>query len=153
MSTSEKDPIFKGRVAVILGGSLLIGFAGLAWLTSLDRRERTALEAFEEPTAAGVPATVIPAGSEEGPNSAAVLRLKGLPYYAEDTVRHSDGTMMKAGTDDSGAIPIYRRMRHDKLKPELYIKLGPGRFLEIGLRDEPKKEEKPAEPAPEATAS
>jgi hypothetical protein len=75
-----------------------------------------------------------------------VLTRDGGPLFDRGEEKFSDGTMMKAGMDDAGKIPLYRRIRRNKLKEEFYLKLGPARYMELG----PAKVSKKKAPAEES---
>ncbi len=154
MSSEEQNKLFGGKAAVILGAVMLAGFGVLSAFAALDRRERATLEQLDQPTAAGdtvvyqLPAAApIPEGGEK-PAPIAVLTRDGVPLFDRGEDDYSDGTMMKAGMDDAGKIPLYRRLRGGKLKESFYLKLGPERFLELGPA-KAVKVDKPAEPTSE----
>lgn len=128
----------------------MAGFAVLALFATLDKRNRTSIEKLTEPSAAGEPAVfTLPEKGVRDP-SAPVVEAKGVPQYEDEIVRRPDGAMMKAGHDDSGKYPLYRRLRSDVLQEPLHLKLAPGRYLRLST-EPPKKrlEGAPEEAAPE----
>jgi len=128
----EETNLFGGRAAAVLGGVLLVGFAALSLLSAVDRHDRGNLEKLESPSAAGDAVVYhLPENPAEGEPAPPAVTRDGVAFYPHRVSKHSDGVMMKAGTDDSGKIPLYRRLRRDVLKEELYIKIAPGRFLEL----------------------
>lgn len=154
MGAADDQRIPGGRVAVLLGAVLLTGFAGLAWVSTDDAAHRKELETFDSPTAAGDPAVTLPQGWEPGPEAVPLVRIKGVLHYGEDIVDYSDGTMAKSGQDDTGQILLYQRIRRKgKERPdEWFIKIGPGRFLEIGPRQGAADPQPSPEAKPEAAA-
>jgi len=155
MSNQPQKEIYAGKTALVFGAVLLAGFATLSTLAAFDRRDRATLERLDAPSAAGDPvvyhSVVAPAATEQGgaPAPQAALTHGGVPLFEHGEDDRSDGTMMKAGMDDSGKIPLYRRMRRGKLRGEFYVKLAPGKFLELA----PAKAHKPAKAKEAETAA
>lgn len=144
------DPLFARGTAALLGGGLVAGFAVLALFAALDRKNRTTIEYLTEPSAAGEAAVyVLPEPGSYDP-ATPILKVKEVPYYEDDVVRRADGSMMKAGHDDSGQYPLYRRYRNDTLQEEFYLKLAPGKFLSLSTKS-PRKRLEGAPATEEAT--
>jgi len=125
------EPLLARGTAALFAGGLVVGFAVLALFATLDKRNRATIERLTEPSAAGEPAVfVMPEKGAYDP-SAPIVEIKGAPLYEDEIVRRPDGAMMKAGHDDSGKYPLYRRFRSDVLQEPLHLKLEPGRYLRL----------------------
>lgn len=140
MSNLDENRLFAGKSAAILGGVLLVGFAVLSTLAAVDRNARPRLEEMREPTAVAdpvVPLTVPPAPDASGTPAPALVR-DGIPLFIGKKEELRDSTMLKAGLDDLGKMPLYRHddgPRHKK--KGFFIKTGTGEYLH--LTPEPKR--------------
>ena len=140
MSSEEQTPLFGRKAAIILGSVMLTGFGVLSLTAALDRRDRASLEKLDNPSGAGDAVVYQRPEATPAPGEApaSVLSLEGVLLFGRGEEKYSDGTMMKAGVDDAGKIPLYRRLRRGKLKEEFYLKLAPGRYMELGPAKVPK---------------
>jgi len=130
-STSDDQKLFSAKTALILGATLLAGFAAIATSASVDRRQRSQLERLDQPTAAGDPVTyTLPTTPPDSGKPEPVLLFKGAPLYASEKESLSDASMLKTAMDDAGKIQLYRCDKRKK-QHEIYLKLAPGEFLEL----------------------
>jgi len=130
---AEKRPVLPGRkTVVILGGFFLTGFAVCAVLAGVDRAQRQKLEEITTPSAAGEPVTFVlpqtPAAAE-----APVMNQGGVSLYIVKYEGAHDEDLRKAGTDDTGKIPLYHRFNKDgRLKEGYRVKIVPGVYAVLG---------------------
>ena len=127
MSHSEttSTPIFGARAAAVLGGIFLGVYGILALLGALDRAQRPQLESVEAVSAVGDPVVfALPAPPAEAPS----ILHGGVALKVVKTEPAHDDDLRKAGCDDSGRIPLYRRLARDghEFTPGYRVKLAPG---------------------------
>lgn len=136
MNSTEKtnDLLSAEKFAKILLGLFLACFAVFALMTLQDRSNRAQLERIESPSAAGDPAVLDLA--KVGANKALpALTREGRPLYIQSFEGPSDDSLRKAGTDDTGKIPLYRQLKEDGSFQEGYrVKFGPAVYGVLGER-------------------
>lgn len=120
------EPIFARRSVIFFAAFLLAGLGALAVVAALDRANRGNLEVLTEPSAVGDPVVfTLPEGGE------VAVQIKGVTMVLEQAVKRGDGMMYKAGHDDTGTIPLYRRMREGQLQKTYYLRVAPGHYLAL----------------------
>ncbi len=118
------EPIFARRSLTVFAALLLVGLAVLSGIAAWDRANRPRLEVLTEPSAIGDPVVfTLPEGGEVS------VQIQGVRMVVERPIERSDGVMYKAGHDDTGTIPVYRRMREGRLQSTYYLRTGPGHYL------------------------
>jgi len=123
-TAETKTPLFGGKTAAILGGVFLAGFAICAVLAGVDRAHRPKLEEITAPSAVGDPIVFV---APQTPSDAPAMAKGGVPLYFVKNERARDEELRKAGTDDTGKIPLYYRLKDDGTQKEGYrAKLAPG---------------------------
>lgn len=124
--------LFGGKTAVILGGIFLAGFAVCAVLAGMDRTQRPQLEEMTSPSAAGESAVFVPPQTP-GAADAPVMNRGGVPLYIVKYEGAHDEDLRKAGTDDTGKIPLYHRFNKDGHAKEGYwVKIAPRVYAVLG---------------------
>jgi len=119
------EPIFARRSLTVFAALLLAGLAVLSAMAAWDRAHRSTLEVLTEPSALGDPVvfTVPDEGSEVS------VQIQGVRMVVERPIERNDGLMYKSGYDDTGTIPVYRRMRGGRLQSTYYLRTAPGQYL------------------------
>ena len=120
------------KAAAALGGALLAGFAVMSAAAWHGARDRSALERFGNSTAVGDP-VVFRLPPPASPPQVALTRDR-VPLYVYDLDEHGDGSMKKAGHDDSGQYPLYRRWKKGELREGYYLKAAPGEYFKLSTR-------------------
>jgi len=150
--SEEREGLFAGKTALILGSILVCSFAVLAGLAALDRAQRPQLEqmtdssALKDPVEFSLPETSATGsqtspgltGTTEIPRALPVAIVHGIPQFATRHYEWEDGSMHKAGRDDSGKYPIYRHIeRNDRLDPLLWLRFAPNQYVELNPERSP----------------
>lgn len=150
--SEEREGLFAGRTALILGSVLVCLFAVLACLAAFDRAQRPRLEQLSDPSALNDPVEFfLPETSATGSQTASSLPtttgtsrplpvavVHGIPQFAVRRYEWEDGRMRKTGTDDSGKYPIYRHFeRNNQQNPSLWLRFAPNQYVEFSPEPSP----------------
>ncbi len=156
MPTSSRQPTtLFAKSAVTLGLIVLGGYLVVAVTLTRDFQERPQVEELVSVTGVG-DLPVYPLAPDAPLPKEELLKLEGMALYARKARDRRDWQMRRSGKDDGGIYPLYRRyhQRSGAWSEEVYLKLAPGRYLELTPRQpkvEPTETTAP-EPSPVATS-
>jgi hypothetical protein len=140
-SANPSTGLFAGRAAGWFGWAILAALAAVILLISQEHRRRTPVETYEELTSVG-DHSFFKMPEQAGKNPVAAVIFRGQPLYPAGfhRLRNSDTKMLRAGSDDSGALRIYMNSEPDpqtrdagakKSESDYYLKLGEDEYLNV----------------------
>jgi len=127
------------RAALIFGGLLLAGMIANLIMVRQDAAQLDRLETVEQPSAVGDTNYAPTPDDKVVGKVVSTMQGKPLAISKGKVMNESDGTMIRAGSDDRGFV-LYRSTREKNGKPMLpgllFLKVKDDQFLSLTLADE-----------------
>jgi hypothetical protein len=128
---STSGTLLGARAALLLGGALLVGLAGVVAFSMRDAARETSLETFTQDTAVGDHVLYRPPNPPHAvPEPILTWEGRALAPASYDKVKINDGQMRRVGRDETTGLSLYRP-RAAGGGGELHVKIAQGEYLRL----------------------